>query len=183
MVRSTAAKQEEVDPVDADELPFFLDSATPKDPADLPIHTCELCDERYSLPSCVAPMLGPDYMQFFDMNTAPAARKKVGIDLTNPKVLGEDSDMAGDKVRPVCFQCAGLRLKGSRTAFVDDEKFAKKRLLSRHARYTGLLDKLEFLEASEPGALPEDRGVRVDRHVVPEGRVASMATTMHCDPN
>jgi len=39
-------------------------------------------------------------------------------------------------------------------AFVDDEKFAKKRLLSRSARYTGLLDKLGFLQASEPGALP-----------------------------
>ena len=39
-------------------------------------------------------------------------------------------------------------------AFVDDEKFAKKRLLSRSARYTGLLDKLDFVQASTPGALP-----------------------------
>lgn len=39
-------------------------------------------------------------------------------------------------------------------AFVDDEKFAKKRLLSRSARYTGLLDKLDFKEASAEGALP-----------------------------
>lgn len=39
-------------------------------------------------------------------------------------------------------------------AFVDDIKFAKKRLLSRSARYTGLLDKLDFLEASSEGALP-----------------------------
>jgi hypothetical protein len=39
-------------------------------------------------------------------------------------------------------------------AFVDDEKFAKKRLLSRSARYTGLLDKLDFVEASAAGALP-----------------------------
>lgn len=39
-------------------------------------------------------------------------------------------------------------------AFADDIKFAKKRLLSRSARYTGLLDKLDFMEASEPGALP-----------------------------
>jgi len=39
-------------------------------------------------------------------------------------------------------------------AFVDDEKFAKKRLLSRSARYTGLLDKLDFIQASEPNALP-----------------------------
>lgn len=39
-------------------------------------------------------------------------------------------------------------------AFVDDEKFAKKRLLSRSARYTGLLDKLGFIEAASPGALP-----------------------------
>jgi hypothetical protein len=39
-------------------------------------------------------------------------------------------------------------------AFVDDTKFAKKRLLSRSARYTGLLDKLDFVQASEPGALP-----------------------------
>lgn len=39
-------------------------------------------------------------------------------------------------------------------AFVDDEKFAKKRLLSRSARYTGLLDKLDFSEASAAGAMP-----------------------------
>jgi hypothetical protein len=39
-------------------------------------------------------------------------------------------------------------------AFVDDVKFAKKRLLSRSARYTGLLDKLDFYEASSPGSLP-----------------------------
>eukprot|EP00538_Stauroneis_constricta_P002285 CAMPEP_0119551026 /NCGR_PEP_ID=MMETSP1352-20130426/4418_1 /TAXON_ID=265584 /ORGANISM="Stauroneis constricta, Strain CCMP1120" /LENGTH=511 /DNA_ID=CAMNT_0007597031 /DNA_START=130 /DNA_END=1665 /DNA_ORIENTATION=- len=34
-------------------------------------------------------------------------------------------------------------------AFVPDVKFAKKRLLSRSARYTGLLDKLEFMEVVE----------------------------------
>jgi len=39
-------------------------------------------------------------------------------------------------------------------AFVDDEKFSKKRLLSRSARYTGLLDKLEFAQANSPGAFP-----------------------------
>lgn len=39
-------------------------------------------------------------------------------------------------------------------AFVNDEKFAKKRLLSRSARYTGLLDKLSFEQAVEPDALP-----------------------------
>lgn len=39
-------------------------------------------------------------------------------------------------------------------AFVDDSKFAKKRLISRSARYTGLLDKLDFEEAEAPGALP-----------------------------
>lgn len=39
-------------------------------------------------------------------------------------------------------------------AFVDDTAFAKKRLLSRSARYTGLLDKLDFTQASSAGALP-----------------------------
>lgn len=39
-------------------------------------------------------------------------------------------------------------------AFCDDVKFAKKRLLSRSARYTGLLDKLDFAEAPAPGGLP-----------------------------
>ncbi len=39
-------------------------------------------------------------------------------------------------------------------AFCDDVKFAKKRLLSRSARYTGLLGKLDFVEASSPGGLP-----------------------------
>jgi hypothetical protein len=39
-------------------------------------------------------------------------------------------------------------------AHVDDIKFSKKRLLSRSARYSGLLDKLDFTEASAPGALP-----------------------------
>lgn len=37
-------------------------------------------------------------------------------------------------------------------ALVPDEKFAKKRLLSRSARYTGLLDKLNFMESET--ALP-----------------------------
>jgi hypothetical protein len=40
-------------------------------------------------------------------------------------------------------------------AFVDDSKFANKRLLSRSARYSGLLDKLEFIQAVAPGALPD----------------------------
>jgi len=40
-------------------------------------------------------------------------------------------------------------------AFVDDKAFAKKRLLSRSARYTGLLDKLDFEQATTPGTLPE----------------------------
>jgi len=39
-------------------------------------------------------------------------------------------------------------------AFVDDAKFAKKRLISRSARYTGLLDKLDFIQASEKRELP-----------------------------
>lgn len=39
-------------------------------------------------------------------------------------------------------------------AFVNDSKFAKKRLISRSARYTGLLDKLEFVQAETEGALP-----------------------------
>jgi len=39
-------------------------------------------------------------------------------------------------------------------AFVDDAAFSKKRLLSRSARYTGLLDKLEFCEATSKGGLP-----------------------------
>ena len=39
-------------------------------------------------------------------------------------------------------------------AFTNDAKLAKKRLLSRSARYTGLLDKLVFEQAAEPDALP-----------------------------
>ena len=39
-------------------------------------------------------------------------------------------------------------------AVVDDVAWAKKRLLSRSARYTGLLDKLKFDAAAEAGALP-----------------------------
>lgn len=39
-------------------------------------------------------------------------------------------------------------------AFVDDEKFAKKRLFSRTARYTGLSDKLEFLQSEKERGLP-----------------------------
>ena len=39
-------------------------------------------------------------------------------------------------------------------AFVEDEKLARKRLLSRSARYTGLLDKLEFMQADAVGAMP-----------------------------
>ena len=39
-------------------------------------------------------------------------------------------------------------------AFVKDAKFSKKRLLSRSARYTGLLDKLDFVEEQDGNALP-----------------------------
>lgn len=39
-------------------------------------------------------------------------------------------------------------------AFVDDAQFAKKRLISRSSRYSGLLDKLDFVQATAPGALP-----------------------------
>jgi len=39
-------------------------------------------------------------------------------------------------------------------AFVNDAKFAKKRLISRSARYTGLLDKLDFIQAESTDALP-----------------------------
>lgn len=39
-------------------------------------------------------------------------------------------------------------------AFVNDSKFAKKRLISRSARYTGLLDKLDFIQAETEDALP-----------------------------
>jgi hypothetical protein len=39
-------------------------------------------------------------------------------------------------------------------AFVNDAKFSKKRLLSRSARYTGLLDKLDFLQAEVPNGFP-----------------------------
>lgn len=39
-------------------------------------------------------------------------------------------------------------------AFVDDVELARKRLISRSARYTGLLDKLAFEQSEAPGALP-----------------------------
>ena len=39
-------------------------------------------------------------------------------------------------------------------AFTNDSKFAKKRLISRSARYSGLMDKLDFIQAESEGALP-----------------------------
>lgn len=39
-------------------------------------------------------------------------------------------------------------------AYVNDAKFSKKRLLSRSARYTGLLDKIDFIQADIPNGLP-----------------------------
>jgi hypothetical protein len=39
-------------------------------------------------------------------------------------------------------------------AFVDDEAFAKKRLLSRSARYSGLLNKLSFAQSGSAGGMP-----------------------------
>ena len=39
-------------------------------------------------------------------------------------------------------------------AFVNDAKFSKKRLISRSARYSGLMDKLDFIEAESEGSLP-----------------------------
>eukprot|EP00562_Extubocellulus_spinifer_P010038 CAMPEP_0178503270 /NCGR_PEP_ID=MMETSP0696-20121128/17952_1 /TAXON_ID=265572 /ORGANISM="Extubocellulus spinifer, Strain CCMP396" /LENGTH=476 /DNA_ID=CAMNT_0020132391 /DNA_START=93 /DNA_END=1523 /DNA_ORIENTATION=- len=51
-------------------------------------------------------------------------------------------------------------------AFVDDEKFAKKRLIGRNARYTGLLDKLDIVEATGPGALPTKEQLAGVKHWV-----------------
>lgn len=62
----------------------------------------------------------------------------------------EDSAMRFDKI----------------VAFVNDEKFAKKRLLSRSARYTGLLDKLAFEQATEPDALPTPAQLEGVKHWV-----------------
>jgi hypothetical protein len=45
-------------------------------------------------------------------------------------------------------------------AFVTDAKFAKKRLLSRSARYTGLLDKLAFIEGAGLPAAADLEGVK-----------------------
>jgi len=42
------------------------------------------------------------------------------------------------------------------TAFVDVAAASKKRLTSRSARYSGLLDVLEFKEAKEEGGLPSE---------------------------
>ena len=44
-------------------------------------------------------------------------------------------------------------------AFVDDAKFSKKRLISRTARYTGLLDKLDFVEPVHPAEKSESEDV------------------------
>jgi len=71
-------------------------------------------------------------------------------------------------------------------AFVDDAKFAKKRLISRSARYTGLLDKLDFVEASTVGALPtveQLQGVKhwvanVGKDVTLIPQIASLASTV-----
>jgi len=67
------------------------------------------------------------------VNTRERSDQKV-FDLLND----EDSPFKWDKI----------------IAFVDDEKFAKKRLFSRTSRYTGLSDKLEFVQSEEAGGLP-----------------------------
>mmetsp|Transcript_19173 Transcript_19173/g.23754 ORF Transcript_19173/g.23754 Transcript_19173/m.23754 type:complete len:477 (+) Transcript_19173:94-1524(+) len=52
-------------------------------------------------------------------------------------------DFLNDEESPFAFE--------EIVAFVADEKASKKRLLSRSARYTGLLNKLSFLQAGEDG--------------------------------
>jgi len=62
-------------------------------------------------------------------------------------------------------------------AFVDDAKFAKKRLISRSSRYSGLLDKLDFTQAVEPGALPTKEQLEgVTSWVVNANAVTATAT-------
>jgi len=62
-------------------------------------------------------------------------------------------------------------------AFVDDAKFAKKRLISRSSRYSGLLDKLYFTQAVEPGALPTKEQLEgVTSWVVNANAVTATAT-------
>ena len=67
-------------------------------------------------------------------------------------------------------------------ALVNDEKRAKKRLLSRSARYTGLLDKLEVVSAVSENALPtleQLNGVKswlayIDKSTLPSGDGGSL---------
>jgi hypothetical protein len=67
-------------------------------------------------------------------------------------------------------------------ALVNDEKRAKKRLLSRSARYTGLLDKLEVVSAVSENALPtleQLNGVKswlayIDKSTLPSGGGGSL---------
>ena len=61
-------------------------------------------------------------------------------------------------------------------AFVKDAKFSKKRLISRSARYTGLLDKLDFVQAES--ALPtaaQLEGVKSWLAVVEDNHLAQVA--------
>ena len=66
-------------------------------------------------------------------------------------------------------------------AFVDDIAFAKKRLLSRSARYGGLLNKLDFAQASEAGGLPSAEqlvGVKTWVAYFEDGDLAAKAKQM-----
>lgn len=67
-----------------------------------------------------------------------------------------DKDRADQQVFDILNNHDGVSAFDFETivAFCDDASFAKKRLLSRSSRYNGLLDKLEVVQASSPGALP-----------------------------
>jgi len=59
-------------------------------------------------------------------------------------------------------------------AFVKDAKFSKKRLLSRSARYTGLLDKLDFVEGSSLPTAEQLDGVKSWIAVIDENHLEQM---------
>ena len=110
---------------------------------------------------------GPPHKQKAEQLVDPA--KKISAYLQPPEPVAARDNLEGtclvsgwvrskERTDQFVFDCLNHQESAFRfekiVAFVEDEKFAKKRLLGRHARYTGLLDKLAFAQAEEAGALP-----------------------------
>jgi len=103
-----------------------------------------------------------DIQSYLTAPELPALRPNLG-DVVLVSGFANDPDRSDQRIFDLLNDIDGVGMGGGGhspfnfggiVAFVDDASRAKKRLMSRTARYSGLLNKLSFVESGAVGALP-----------------------------